>query len=98
MTTVIAIIICFLVTIASAYIAAMANKTSEATERKFMELQSYVDSHILGIESDIKVINRELTINEQSHGVLSMQIQELSKLSKTEELRKEVLHTREKKK
>ena len=98
MTTAIALIICFIVTVSAVYIAAMANKTAESTEHKFMELQSYVDSHILGIESDIKTINRELTINEQSHGVLSMQIQELSRLSKTEELRKEVLHTREKKK
>lgn len=97
MTTVITTIICFIVTVTSAYLAAMANKTAEATERRFVELQSYVDSHVIGIENDIMAIRNELSINEQSHGVLSMQIQELSKLSKTEELRKEVLHTREKK-
>ena len=96
MTTIFTTIICFLVTAAAIYIAAMANKTAELTEHKFNELQSYVDSHLLGVESDIKGLKRELTINEQSHGVLAMQIQEISRLSKTEELRAEVLHAKEK--
>lgn len=90
-------IICFVVAVTAAYIAISANTTAEENERKLNEVITLVDRKLTSIENDIRSIRNELAANEQSHGVLSMQIQEISKLSKTEELRKEVLHTREKK-
>lgn len=93
-----AVVLIGIVAMIASYIAISSNITAEENERKLNEFLTSMDSHLLGIENELNKINRELAINEQAHGVLSMQIQELSKLSKTDELRKEVLHTKEKKK
>lgn len=89
-----AIVIVALVAFIASYIAISANITAEENERKLNEVLTMVDSKLISIEEDIRRMKNELTVNEQSHGVLAMQIQEISKLGKNEALRKEVLHTK----
>lgn len=89
-----AIVIVALVAFIASYIAVSANITAEENERKLNEVLTMVDSKLISIEEDLRRMKNELTVNEQSHGVLSMQIQEISKLGKNEALRKEVLHTK----
>ena len=84
-----------LAVLVSAYMALNASEMAAREAKLIKDFVVNVDDRLSIIENDIKRLKVAMEDNENSHGVLSLMIQEISATEKIGELRKEVLRMKE---
>ena len=92
---IVAIIFIGVAVLVLAFVAVSSSMLVDHEVEKVNGFITLVDSRLDVIEKDIKRLKDDMTANENSHGVLSLMIQEISAAEKIGELRKEVLRMKE---